>query len=60
MTGNRRQHYKAARIIALLSAAAILLAFLLSTRLWVRLDLTRNKAYTISEVSRKLYREIAD
>ena len=50
----------AAMIIALLSAACILLALLLSARLWVRLDLSRNKAYTISEVSRKLYREIAD
>ena len=49
-----------AGIIALLSAAVILLALLLSTRLWVRLDLTRNKAYTISEVSKRLHREIAD
>ena len=53
---NRNQ----ARIIALLSAAIILLLFLLSGRLWFRLDLTRNKAYTISEVSRNLYREISD
>jgi len=53
---NRNQ----ARIIALLSAAIILLLFLLSGRLWVRLDLTKNKAYTISEVSKNLYREIAD
>jgi ABC-type uncharacterized transport system involved in gliding motility auxiliary subunit len=49
-----------ARIIALLSAAIILLLFLLSSRLWFRLDLTKNKAYTISEVSRNLYREIVD
>ncbi|MDR1803074.1 MAG: GldG family protein [Treponema sp.] len=53
---NRNQ----ARIIALLSAAIILLLFLLSGRLWFRLDLTRNKAYTISEVSKNLYRKIAD
>jgi len=53
---NRNQ----ARIIALLSAAILLLLFLLSGRLWVRLDLTKNKAYTISEVSKNLYREIAD
>jgi len=53
---NRNQ----ARIIALLSAAVILLLFLLSGRLWFRLDLTKNKAYTISEVSKNLYREIAD
>jgi len=49
-----------ARVIALLFAAVLLLAFLISGRLWFRLDLTRNKAYTISEVSRKLYREISD
>jgi ABC-type uncharacterized transport system involved in gliding motility auxiliary subunit len=49
-----------ARIIALLSAAVILLLFLLSGRLWVRLDLTKNKAYTISEVSKNLYRDIDD
>ena len=49
-----------ARIIALLSIAAFILAFLISGRLWFRLDLTRNKAYTISEVSRNLYREISD
>jgi len=53
---NRNQ----ARIIALLSAAVILLLFLLSGRLWVRLDLTKNKAYTISEVSKSLYRDIDD
>ena len=53
---NRNQ----AGIIALLSAAVILLLFLLSGRLWFRLDLTKNKAYTISEVSKNLYREIAD
>jgi ABC-type uncharacterized transport system involved in gliding motility auxiliary subunit len=49
-----------ARVIAILSASVILLLFLLSGRLWFRLDLTKNKAYTISEVSRNLYREIAD
>ena len=53
---NRNQ----ARVIALLSAAAILFAILLGSRLWVRLDLTRNKAYTISEVSKKLCRNISD
>jgi ABC-type uncharacterized transport system involved in gliding motility auxiliary subunit len=53
---NRNQ----ARIIAILSAAVILLLFLLSGRLWVRLDLTKNKAYTISEVSKNLYRDIDD
>ena len=48
------------RIIAILYAAIILLVFLLSVRFWTRLDLTRSKAYTISEVSRNLYKEISD
>jgi len=51
---------KETRIITILSAVVFTLAFLLSSRLWFRLDLTRNKAYTISEVSRNLYREISD
>ena len=49
-----------ARVIALLSTAIFVLAFLISARVWFRLDLTRDKAYTISEVSRNLYREIPD
>ena len=49
-----------ARIIVVLSAAVFVLAFMISGRLWFRLDLTRNKAYTISEVSRNLYKEIPD
>jgi gliding-associated putative ABC transporter substrate-binding component GldG len=47
-------------VIALLSAAAFILAFLLSGRLWFRLDLTKNKAYTLSEVSQNLYKEIPE
>ena len=47
-------------IITLLTITAIILALLVSSRFWVRLDLTKNKAYTISEVSRNLYREIND
>lgn len=46
--------------LALLSITAFALAFLITGRVWFRADLTRNKAYTISEVSRNLYREIAD
>ncbi|MCL2319762.1 MAG: GldG family protein [Treponema sp.] len=53
---NRNQ----ARVIGILSIAAFVLAFLLNGRLWFRLDLTRNKTNTISEVSRNLYREIPD
>jgi ABC-type uncharacterized transport system involved in gliding motility auxiliary subunit len=47
-------------VIALLSALVFVLAFMLSGKIWFRLDLTKNKAYTISEVSRNLYREIPD
>jgi ABC-type uncharacterized transport system involved in gliding motility auxiliary subunit len=53
---NRRQ----AVILSALTAAAFVLALLISRRLWFRLDLTGNKAYTISAVSRSLYGEIPD
>jgi ABC-type uncharacterized transport system involved in gliding motility auxiliary subunit len=49
-----------ARIITLLSIAALILGTALSRRLWFRLDLTRNRTYTISPVSRELFREITD
>ncbi|MDR1362589.1 MAG: GldG family protein [Spirochaetaceae bacterium] len=47
-------------IITTLSIAAIALALLLSSRLWVRVDLTADKLYTISPVSRHLAGEIPD
>jgi ABC-type uncharacterized transport system involved in gliding motility auxiliary subunit len=47
-------------IITILSIAAMILVVLISRRLWFRLDLTENKAYTISPVSRNLYTEIPD
>jgi ABC-type uncharacterized transport system involved in gliding motility auxiliary subunit len=47
-------------ILTFLSLASVVLAVLLSQRLWIRFDLTRDKAYTISEVSRNLYTEIPD
>jgi ABC-type uncharacterized transport system involved in gliding motility auxiliary subunit len=53
---NKRQ----AVILSVLTAAAFVLALLISRRLWFRLDLTKNKAYTISAVSRSLYEEIPD
>jgi ABC-type uncharacterized transport system involved in gliding motility auxiliary subunit len=40
--------------------AVIVLAFMVSRRLWFRLDLTKGKTYTISEVSRGLHNEIPD
>ncbi|MDR0663083.1 MAG: GldG family protein, partial [Spirochaetaceae bacterium] len=46
--------------ITILSAAAIALALLLSGRLWLRLDLTANKVYTISRASRSLADDIPD
>ena len=48
-----------ARVISLLSVIVFLLLLLLCNRLFFRLDLTKNKAYTISEVSKNLYREIS-
>ncbi|GHT84812.1 hypothetical protein FACS1894137_08310 [Spirochaetia bacterium] len=47
-------------IITVLSIAAMVLIVLISRRLWFRLDLTENKAYTISPVSRNLHSEIPD
>jgi ABC-type uncharacterized transport system involved in gliding motility auxiliary subunit len=47
-------------LVTALSTAAIVLGILISTRLWFRLDLTKNKAYTISRVSGDLYKEIPD
>ena len=49
-----------AMMISFLSVSAFLLAFLVSNRLWLRLDLTSDKAYTISQVSRDLGKEIMD
>ena len=47
-------------IITALSIIAFILALLVSGRYWFRIDLTKNKAYTISQVSRNLHREIPD
>ena len=51
---------KQARIICFLSLIVFLLALLISNRLFFRLDFTKDKAYTISEASRNLYKEITD
>jgi gliding-associated putative ABC transporter substrate-binding component GldG len=51
---------KQAVILTAFAIAAFLLAFLVSQRVFFRLDLTKNKAYTISDVSRNLYTEIPD
>ncbi|MDR0568724.1 MAG: GldG family protein [Spirochaetaceae bacterium] len=47
-------------VITVLTVAIILLGLLISRRLWFRADLTRNRAYTISRASRRLYTEIPD
>ena len=51
---------KQATTISILIIITIALGFLVSRRFWFRLDLTKNKAYTISSVSRNLYTEIPD
>ncbi|MDR0641740.1 MAG: GldG family protein [Treponema sp.] len=47
-----------AAILLALSAAVLVLGFLLSRRFWFRLDLSRNRGSTISAVSRNLRNEI--
>ncbi len=51
---------KQAIIITGLSVAAVFLLLMVSQRFWVRLDLTKNKAYTISEASKNLGDQIPD
>ncbi|MCL2602011.1 MAG: GldG family protein [Treponema sp.] len=53
---NRKQ----ATVLALLSIAVFLFAFLISGRLWFRADMTRGSIFTLSEVSRGLHREISE
>lgn len=47
-------------VITFLSLLVIVLGILLSGRVWFRLDLSKNRTYTISKVSRNLYKEIPD
>lgn len=49
-----------AAVLTALSIIALILALMVSRRIWFRLDLTKNRAYTISKVSRNLHREIPD
>jgi len=51
---------KQVTIITALSVVAFILALMVSGRLWFRLDLTKNRAYTISKVSRNLRKELSD
>jgi ABC-type uncharacterized transport system involved in gliding motility auxiliary subunit len=47
-------------IITSLTVIALLLLLMISQRFWFRADLTKNKAYTISDVSKNLSDEIVD
>lgn len=49
-----------ASIITMLTIISFILALMVSGRTWFRLDLTRNKSYTISKVSRNIHSEIPD
>lgn len=51
---------KQTKIITILSVVAFILAILVTRNYWLRLDLTKNKAYTISQVSRNIHRELPD
>ncbi len=45
-------------ILTILGLSIFFLAFLNSSRLWVRFDLTEDKAYTLSKASKELFKEI--
>ena len=49
---------KEARVILFFSLAVFLMAFLVSGRFWFRIDMTRDRAFTISEISEKIFLEI--
>ncbi|MDR0511674.1 MAG: GldG family protein [Treponema sp.] len=53
---NKRQ----TKTIIALTAAIFLLLYLISGRLWFRIDMTADNIFTISEVSQNLHREITD
>jgi gliding-associated putative ABC transporter substrate-binding component GldG len=51
---------KQVSVLTVLSVVVLVLGVLVSRRIWFRLDLTRNRAYTISPASRALFAEIPD
>ncbi|MDR0389113.1 MAG: GldG family protein, partial [Spirochaetaceae bacterium] len=53
---NKRETF----ILSALSLLAIVLAFLVTRRISFRIDMSDNRAYTISKVSRDLYQELED
>jgi ABC-2 type transport system permease protein len=52
----KKQH----TVIASLSILIMVLLILLSRRLWIRMDMTSSKAYTLSPASRNLHNEIEE
>jgi len=51
---------KQTNIITILTIIAFVLGIIVSGRIWIRFDLTKNKAHTISRVSRDIHKEIVD
>lgn len=51
---------KQALILSILSLVIIVLSLAVSRRFWIRIDLSKKRAYTISSVSRNLHTEIPD
>ncbi|MCL2044547.1 MAG: GldG family protein [Treponema sp.] len=51
---------KQSTTITILTIIAFILVVMVSSRLWFRLDITKNKTYTISAVVRNLHNEIPD
>jgi len=51
---------KQAVVITLLTLIVILLGILNAQRFYIRFDITKNKSYTLSEVSKNLYKEIPE
>jgi ABC-type uncharacterized transport system involved in gliding motility auxiliary subunit len=51
---------KQTTVITALTIVIFILVFMITNRHWFRLDLTKNKAYTISKVSRNLHADIPD
>jgi ABC-2 type transport system permease protein len=51
---------KQAVVITLLTLIVILLGILNAQRFYIRFDITKNKSYTLSEVSKHLYKEIPE
>jgi gliding-associated putative ABC transporter substrate-binding component GldG len=60
MVGGGKMKKRAEIVLFILGLVLILLIGLNASRYFLRIDLTENKAFTISRVSRELFREIPD